>query len=209
MSRSPWEFKRRGRKGDAEIAKGWEWVETGKRKDGTSRRWGVFDPEVAKMEDWNGSSVTESRVEIPHAVNELSRHVIRCAIEVHRTLGPGLLERIYEQALVHELRLNGISVVQQVSISIHYKGLEISGQKLDLLIGDKIVIELKSVERVIDVHLAQLLSYMRAGHYPMGLLINFNVPLLKNGIHRRINSKAINIEPNLSPSTSPANLPNQ
>ena len=161
------------------------------------------------MDDWNGTRVTESRIEIPDALNELSRDVIRCANEVHRRLGPGLLERIYEQAFIHELRLNDIYVVQQTPISIHYKGLELSGQKLDLLIEDQIVVELKSVERIIDVHLAQLLSYMRAGNYPLGLLINFNVPLLRNGIHRRINSRGITIEHKPSPSASSGPLPNE
>lgn len=130
-------------------------------------------------------------VEVPAELNTLSDRVIGCAIEVHRALGPGLLERLYEDALVHELALARFGVHRQVPVTLNYKGLELTGQRLDLVVEESIVVELKAIEAVLDVHLAQLLGYMRAGRYPLGLLINFNVPVLKRGIHRRVNSRAL------------------
>jgi len=135
-------------------------------------------------------SQTERR-ELPAEINDLSERVLGAAIEVHRTLGPGLLERIYEEALVHELTLRGIAVERQVPVTLMYKGVDLVGQRLDLVVEKTIVVELKSVERVADVNLAQLLGYLRAGNFPLGLLINFNVPVLIRGIHRRINSQAL------------------
>jgi GxxExxY protein len=139
------------------------------------------------------------RRELPAEINRLSEQVLGAAIEVHRSLGPGLLERLYEEALVHELRLRGIAVESQAPVSLWYKGLELVGQRLDLLVERLIVLELKSVERVAEAHLSQMLGYMRAGNFPLGLLINFNVPVLVRGIHRRINSRA------LIPSPTPKN----
>jgi len=130
------------------------------------------------------------RREMPQALNELSGRVIACAIEVHRALGPGLLERLYEDAFTHELRLNNVQVGRQVPVTFDYKGLALVGQRLDLVVEERIVVELKSVEIVADVHVAQLLSYLRAGRYPLGLVINFNVKRLVDGITRRINSSA-------------------
>ncbi len=125
--------------------------------------------------------------DIPRELNELADRVIGAGIEVHRELGPVLLERSYEVALVHELGLRGIAVAQQVDIAMSYKGIELPGQRLDLVVEEKIVIELKAVESVAAVHMAQLVSYLRAGKFPLGLILNFNVPVLKDGIHRRIN----------------------
>lgn len=129
--------------------------------------------------------------ELPEALNRLSEKVIGCAIEVHRALGPGLLERIYQEAMEHELGLQGLSFGRQVPVTMVYKGVELVGQRLDLVVEKLIVVELKSVESVIDVHLAQLVGYMRAGSYPLGLVINFNVAALRLGIHRRINSRSL------------------
>ena len=129
--------------------------------------------------------------EIPDSLNKLSERVIGCAIEVHRVLGPGLLERLYEDALVHELQLQDLQVRRQVPVQLDYKGVMLTGQRLDLVVEHRLVIELKAVESVSDLHLAQLLSYLRVGNLPLGLLINFNVPLLKKGIHRRVNSAAL------------------
>lgn len=129
--------------------------------------------------------------DVPDALNRLSEKVIGCAIKVHRALGPGLLERTYEESLVHEFRLQGIEYQQQRPVSLNYKGVELVGQRLDLVVEQVIVLELKAVEAVLDVHIAQLVGYMRAGPYPLGLLINFSTPALRAGIHRRVNSRAI------------------
>lgn len=112
-------------------------------------------------------------------------------MEVHTILGPGLLERMYEDALVYELGLRGLSVEQQFPIRIRYKEIDLSQQRLDLVVERLVVVELKAVERVSDVFLAQLVSYMRSARLPLGLLINFHTLHLKDGIYRRINHYAI------------------
>lgn len=107
-------------------------------------------------------------------------------MDVHSELGPGLLERLYEQALCHELGLRRIEHRRQAPVRVAYKGIELGDQVVDLVVGDLVVVELKSVERVHDAHLAQMLSYMRSLGVPLGLLINFNVARLKDGIYRRV-----------------------
>ncbi len=117
-----------------------------------------------------------------------SQPVIGAAIEVHRTLGPGLLESVYEVALCEELRSRTVPFERQKSVAIRYRGIILDvGLRLDLLIGDELVVELKSVERIHELHEAQLLTYMRLAHKPVGLLINFDVPILKRGIRRFVN----------------------
>ena len=119
----------------------------------------------------------------------LSYQVIGCIIEVYKTLGPGLLESVYEKALIHELELKGISVATQVEVNINYKGVDISnGLRLDLLVNDSIIIELKSVEEVKPVHYKQLLSYLRLTNKQIGLLVNFNVDDIMSGIKRVVNN---------------------
>ena len=119
----------------------------------------------------------------------LSYQVIGCIIEVYKTLGPGLLESVYEKALIHELELKGISVATQVEVNINYKGVDISnGLRLDLLVNDSIIIELKSVEEVKPVHYKQLLSYLRLTNKQVGLLVNFNVDDIMSGIKRVVNN---------------------
>jgi len=115
----------------------------------------------------------------------LSRKVIGCAIDVHRALGPGLLENAYEQCLAHELKLNGIECYLQKPIPVSYKGVNLDcGYRIDMLVNDLLIVELKSVERLLPIHEAQLLTYMRLAKLSVGLLINFNVKYLKNGIKR-------------------------
>jgi len=115
----------------------------------------------------------------------LTRQVIGLAIEVHRQLGPGLLESIYESCLCYELDQAGLKYARQVHLPVCYKGLKFDeGLRIDILIEDRLVIELKTVEKTLPVHEAQLLSYMKLGKHPVGLLINFNVPVLKEGIKR-------------------------
>ena len=113
--------------------------------------------------------------------------ILGAAIEVHRYLGPGLLESAYEECLCHELHLRGLSFQRQVDLSVEYKGLQLDcGYKIDLVIQDEVILELKAVERLLPIHQAQLLTYLKLAHKKVGLLINFNVPLLTQGIIRRV-----------------------
>jgi GxxExxY protein len=117
--------------------------------------------------------------------DELSKTVIGCAIEVHRELGPGLLESAYEQCLAHELRLKGIPFELQKVMPVDYKGVLIDcGYRLDLLVDGKIIVELKAVAAIEPIHEAQMLTYLKLAKVKTGLLINFNVPLLRDGIKR-------------------------
>ena len=123
----------------------------------------------------------------------LSSAVISAAIEVHEVLGPGLLEGIYEAAFCHELSLRGIQVQRQLAVPVFYKGVSLSqALRLDLLIDGTLVVELKSVEVVLPIHKAQLLSYLRLAQLQVGLLINFNTGQLKQGIYRVVNSQVRN-----------------
>jgi GxxExxY protein len=117
--------------------------------------------------------------------DELSNRVIGCAIEVHRELGPGLLESTYEQCLAHELKLNGISFHLQSPQPVAYKGIRLDcGYRVDVLVEEALILELKSVEAIKGIHEAQLLTYMKLAGVKTGLLINFNVTKLKTGIKR-------------------------
>ena len=119
--------------------------------------------------------------------NKVTEAIIGAAIEVHRTLGPGLLESTYEECLCHELRLRGIPFERQRPLPVTYKGLDLEcGYRLDLLVHDAVVVEIKAVEALQPIHEAQLLTYLKLGGWTVGLLINFNVPFLKNGIRRRV-----------------------
>jgi GxxExxY protein len=120
--------------------------------------------------------------------DEVTEKIIGSAIEVHRTLGPGLLESIYEECLVVELGLRGMRVERQKTIPIAYKGRRIAADlKIDMLVENQVVVELKAVEKLLPVHDAQLLTYLRLTGKAVGLLINFNVPLLKEGVRRFVN----------------------
>jgi GxxExxY protein len=119
--------------------------------------------------------------------DELSNRVIRCALEVHRALGPGLLESAYEKCLAYELRQASIQFVQQAAIPVNYKDVQIDcGYRADILIAGKLLVELKSVDEIASIHQAQLLTYMKLAGVPVGVLINFNVKLLRNGIKRMV-----------------------
>ena len=122
--------------------------------------------------------------------NDITKIIIGKAIEVHRALGPGLLESAYQECLFYELQTAGLSVKKEVPIPIIYKEIKLDhGYRIDLLVEDKVVVELKHVEALTDVHEAQILTYLKLGEYEIGLLINFNKKLLKKGIKRYINSK--------------------
>jgi GxxExxY protein len=117
--------------------------------------------------------------------DDLSNRVIGCAIEVHRTLGPGLLESTYEQCFAHELQCNGIGFKLQHPLPVVYKEVKLEcGYRIDILVEDRLILELKSVEQVLPIHEAQILTYMKLASIHTGLLINFNVPLLKDSIKR-------------------------
>jgi GxxExxY protein len=117
--------------------------------------------------------------------DELSNRVIGCAIEVHRELGPGLLESTYEQCLAHELKLNGIPFQLQHPQPVGYKGVHLDcGYRIDVLVDGSLILELKSVDEIRGVHTAQLLTYMKLAKVKTGLLINFNTTKLKDGVRR-------------------------
>ena len=121
--------------------------------------------------------------------NEISNKVIGTAIELHKKLGPGLLESVYENALAYDLKELGLKVEQQVSMPFEYKEVKLNvGYRLDLLVEDKVIIEIKSIELLAPVHYAQLLTYLKLSDLKLGLLINFNTKLLKDGIHRLVNN---------------------
>jgi len=115
----------------------------------------------------------------------LTRKVIGCAIEVHRILGPGLLESTYEQCLAWQLRATSIPILQQASIPVRYKDIQLDcGYKIDILVDNRLILELKSVEGIKGIHEAQILTYMKLANIKTGLLINFNETRLVNGIRR-------------------------
>ena len=130
---------------------------------------------------------------MPTTVNEINRiteEIIGAAIEVHKALGPGLMESAYKECLCHELTLRSIKFKRQVPLPLSYKGIMLDcGYRLDLLVDDQVVVEIKAVEQLIPIHDAQLITYLKLGGWCIGLLINFNVPILKQGIHRKIHGQ--------------------
>ena len=121
--------------------------------------------------------------------NGLSKEILGAAIEVHQFLGPGLLERTYELALAHELEVRGLKVETQVPVSMQYKALEIdSAYRIDILVNDLVVIEVKAVEKLLSIHSSQLLTYLRLKHKKLGLLLNFHMESMRDGIKRVVNN---------------------
>jgi|SRR5690606_14655556 len=121
-------------------------------------------------------------------LNEVTEKIIGCAISVHRALGPGLLESTYEVCLVHEISKAGLDVRSQVALPIVYDGIKLeAGYRIDLLVADSVIVELKAVDSIHPIHEAQMISYLKLSGKKIGLLINFNVKLLKNGIKRLAN----------------------
>ncbi len=122
--------------------------------------------------------------------NEISKIVFDAALKVHKALGPGLLESAYEACLFHELKKTGLKVEKQKSLPLIYEEVKLeAGYRIDIIIENKFIIEIKAVEALNDVHLAQLLTYLKLSDCKLGMLINFNVSLIKNGIKRVINGK--------------------
>ncbi len=123
------------------------------------------------------------------SLDQLASLIIGAAIEVHRVLGPGYLECVYEEAMAVELELRKIPASRQVCMAVDYKGHQVGEGRMDLVVDDLVIVELKTVETLLPLHTAQLLSYLKATHRELGLLINFNVPMLRDGIKRVIRSK--------------------
>lgn len=123
-------------------------------------------------------------------LNEISSRIIKAAINVHKELRPGLLESVYQSAMLIELKAIDIELQSEVPLPVYYRGVKVSeeGFRLDLLVNDTVIVELKSVETITKVHKKKLLTYLRLAKKPLGLLINFNEVMLKNGITRIINS---------------------
>ncbi|EKT3964827.1 GxxExxY protein [Flavobacterium psychrophilum] len=120
--------------------------------------------------------------------NDISRVVFESALKVHQALGPGLLESAYEECLFYELKKHNLKIEKQKALPLIYDEIKLdAGYRIDIIIEDKFIIEIKAVEALTDVHLAQLLTYLRLSNCKLGLLINFNVSLLKNGVRRVIN----------------------
>jgi GxxExxY protein len=120
-------------------------------------------------------------------LNQITESIIGAAMEVHRRLGPGLLESAYHECLCRELALRNIPFERERSLPVEYKSIRLEcGYRLDLLVARKVVVEVKSVESLAPVHEAQILTYLRLGGWTVGLLINFNVPILKQGIRRKV-----------------------
>jgi len=120
--------------------------------------------------------------------DDITSKIIGAAIEVHKHLGPGLLESAYEICLAHELRNQGLNVESQIVLPVVFKGVKLeAGYRLDLLVEKTVVVEIKAVEEIANIHLAQTLTYLRLGGFRLGLIINFNVPKLVNGLKRVVN----------------------
>ncbi len=118
-------------------------------------------------------------------LNQITEKIIGCGIEVHRALGPGLLESAYEECLCFELLQKGLKFQRQVPLPVIYKGVKLNcGYRMDVIVESLVIIEIKAVERIIPVHEAQLLSYLKLADKPLGLLMNFHVSVLKNGLKR-------------------------
>ncbi|MBI2682998.1 MAG: GxxExxY protein [Acidobacteriales bacterium] len=129
-------------------------------------------------------------LDLPADLNELARVIVDAAFKVHKHLGPGLLESTYRLCLVHELRLRGLQVRQEVPLPIEYQGIKLdAGYRVDVLVVEKIILELKTVDALLAVHHAQILSYLKHSGKKLGFLINFNSVLLKDGIRRIVNTK--------------------
>jgi GxxExxY protein len=121
-------------------------------------------------------------------INNLSSTIIGAAIEVHKTLGPGLLESAYEECLCHELSLRGVSFERQKPLPVEYKGTKLDcGYRLDIIVENTIILELKSCEKIEPIHKAQLLTYLKLSGLHLGLLLNFNLPVMRDGIIRIVN----------------------
>ncbi len=122
-------------------------------------------------------------------LNNITDKIIGCAIEVHKGLGPGLLESAYEECLCYEFNQSGLKFERQVSLPVQYKGVKLNcGYRMDIVVENEVIVEIKAVEKLVPIHDAQLLSYLKMHNKKVGLLLNFHVPILKNGLKRIVNN---------------------
>lgn len=132
----------------------------------------------------HGDTETRSTLMLYGNDGDLTEQILACAIEVHRHLGPGLLESVYESAICLEFTATGLAFKRQIGIPLYYKGVLISEHRPDLVVADRVVVEVKSVERLDRIHVAQILTYLRVTELRTGLILNFNSAVLKHGIRR-------------------------
>jgi|SRR5690242_5508028 len=143
---------------------------------------------VTKKQSFEFEIPDWKRVHIPAGIERLAAAVVDSAFAVHLELGPGLLESAYEACLSHELRLRGVRHQLQLPVPLNYKGIRVEiGCRADVIVEEKLLIELKSVYQLLPIHTAQVVTYLRLKRFPLGLLINFNEVLIKHGIHRILN----------------------
>ena len=135
----------------------------------------------------NHKDTKSQRGPVSDAVNRVAKEVVDAAFKVHKALGPGLLESVYEACMDHELRKRGLKVVRQLALPVVYDGIQLDeALRLDLLVEDCVIVELKAVDELLPVHEAQILTYLKLCGHRLGFLLNFNVPLIKDGIRRMI-----------------------
>jgi len=133
----------------------------------------------------NHQGTKTPREPIPEKTDAAAKQIVDAAFAVHKTLGPGLLESVYEVCLIHELTKRGLQVRKQVVLPVYYDNIRLdAGLRLDILVEEAVIVELKAIEQLMPVHRAQVLTYLKLTGYRLGLLINFNVSLIKNGIER-------------------------
>ena len=165
-------------------------VNPARHRSGRILTWRNKDIKVYHRGHEDHTEVAEKDAEYKYIENEIATKVIGCAIEVHRQLGPGLLESAYTQCLLYELRKAGLKAEPEKPLPLIYKEIKMEiGYRLDILVEDKVIIEVKSVEAINDIHIAQCLTYIKVANKKLALLINFNTVLLKNGIKRLINGQ--------------------
>ena len=151
------------------------------RQDAKSAKRAVVYGSAQQLDTWTGLIQMD---EPDKELDELASRVVDAAIEVHRELGPGFLENLYEQALLIELETRGIPCETQIEVPLRYKGKDIGSGRVDMLVGKRLILELKSVNALLPVHTAQVLSYLKATNLNLDLLLNFNVKLMRDGIRR-------------------------
>ena len=172
------------RQGRQERQGGTDNAEAGSRNSESRMTDGVNRQGRQERQDAEPQNPDRQRTEPDAETDRFAQEVIGAAIEVHRALGPGFLESVYEQAMSIELGLLGISFERQVPVAVSYKGHSIGESRLDLLVEGKLVVELKAVDQFAPIHTAQVMSYLKATGHRLGLLINFNVVRLKDGVKR-------------------------
>ena len=144
--------------------------------------------EVTKKQSFKVAMPEWKRVQVPAEVERLATAVVDAAFAVHQELGPGLLESAYEACLSYELRLRQVNHQLQLPVTLNYKGIRIEvGYRADVIVEEKLLVELKAAEKLLPIHTAQVITYLRLKRFPLGLLINFNEIFIKDGIHRVLN----------------------